>query len=86
MNEPLILAEFVIIILLCIAGSRPLDGWGGGGGSGLQKNIFWPFGPQFGLKIRGEGGVPPLDPSLLQILSKNVVVAESSYQMSGKKM
>ena len=27
-------------------------------GGGLQKNTFWPFGPQFGLKIR-EGGAPP---------------------------
>ena len=26
------------------------------GGPGLQRNFFWPFGPQFGLKIRG----PPL--------------------------
>ena len=29
---------------------------GGGGekvGAGLQKKYFWPFGPQFGLKIRG---------------------------------
>ena len=25
-------------------------------GSGLQKNFSWPFGPQFGLNIRGEGG------------------------------
>jgi len=49
--------EIVIIILLCSAGSRPLDGWGGD--SGLPKNFFWPFGPQFGLKIRGEGGGGP---------------------------
>ena len=36
--------------------------WGGEGGgrgerekvgAGLQKKYFWPFGPQFGLKIRG---------------------------------
>ena len=34
--------------------SRPLDnGGGGGGGAGLQKKFFRPFGPQFGLKIRG---------------------------------
>ena len=31
--------------------SRPLDNEGGGGG--LQKKCFRPFGPQFGLKIRG---------------------------------
>ena len=36
-----------------------MDG-GAGGGSGLPKNIFWPFGPQFGLKIRREGGGPSL--------------------------
>ena len=30
---------------------------GGGGGRSLTK-IFWPFGPQFGLKIRGEPGPP----------------------------
>ena len=45
-----------------------------GGGAGLKKNKFRPpqkkkfrpFGPPFGLKIRGGGGVglraPPLDP------------------------
>ena len=42
-------------------GSRPSDkeeglviqtlSWGGGGS--LKKTFFWPFGPQFGLKIRG---------------------------------
>ena len=30
--------------------SRPL---GKGGGGGLQKNFFSPFGPQFGLKLSG---------------------------------
>ena len=36
-----------------------MGGGGGGGGrerrwgAGLQKKYFWPFGPQFGLKIRG---------------------------------
>ena len=32
---------------------------GRGGGRGLQKVPFQPFGPQFGLKIRGEAGPPP---------------------------
>ena len=43
--------------------SRP---WDKGGGS-LQKKYFRPFGPQFGLKIRGAQvtRVPPLDPPLL---------------------
>ena len=38
--------------------SRPLHK--GGGAAGIQKNIFRPFGPQFGLKIWGGGG--NLDP------------------------
>ena len=32
---------------------------GGGGGEGAQKQFFLPFGPQFGLRIRGA----PLGPS-----------------------
>ena len=41
------------------SGGRPvIQGVGGG----LQKKFFPPFGPQFGLKIRG--GPPPLDPPL----------------------
>ena len=40
--------------------SRPL---GKGGGGDLQKTFFWPFGPQFGLKLRG-GGRAPWAPSL----------------------
>ena len=39
--------------------SRPLDG---GGGGGLQTKLFLSFGPQFALKIRGEGPGSP-DPS-----------------------
>ena len=39
-----------------------------GGGERSQKKLFQPFGPQFGLTIRGGGGggagaaAPPLDP------------------------
>ena len=40
--------------------SRPLDK----GGPSLQKKFFWPFGPQFGLKIRGDGRLGTLSPSL----------------------
>ena len=42
----------------------------GVGVSGLKKKLFWPFGPQFGLKIRGVGGegggggLASLDPPL----------------------
>ena len=45
--------------------SRPLDK--GGGEPSLPKKFCRPFGPQFGLKIRGEGRgprAPPLDPPL----------------------
>ena len=28
------------------------------GGAGLKKIFFWPFGPHFGLKIRGGQGPP----------------------------
>ena len=31
-----------------------------GGGGGLPQNTFWPFGPQFGPKIRGGGPPGPL--------------------------
>ena len=37
-------------------------GGGGGhpeGGASLPKNFFWPFGPQFGLKIRAGQAGPP---------------------------
>ena len=54
------------LCLACLAdakGKKNRDlmiGWGGGG---LQKIFFRPFGPHFGLKIRGEGpghpGPPP---------------------------
>ena len=30
----------------------------GVGGHGLPRNFFRPFGPQFGLKIRGVGPIP----------------------------
>ena len=41
--------------------SKPLEKGGGGGGSlqKTQKNFFRPFGPQFGLKIRGNPGLSP---------------------------
>ena len=32
---------------------------GGGGGGPSPKNFFRPFGPQFGLKIKGAGGRAP---------------------------
>ena len=43
--------------------------WEGGGG-GVGKKLFWPFGPQFGatVTIRGGGGGPLPDPTLHGIL------------------
>lgn len=31
-----------------------MGGGGGGGRSGFKKDFFWPFGPQFGIKISEE--------------------------------
>ena len=42
--------------------SRPWDK------RGSPKKIFWPFGPQFGIKVRWEGWVP-LDPPLVLIIT-----------------
>ena len=57
--------------------SRPRDKEGG---SGLQNNFFHPFGPQFGLKIRGGGGkpsqAPPLDPPLAILQAKSIRLEE----------
>ena len=44
--------------------SRPLDN----GEPGLQKNFFRPFGPQFGLKVRGGVGTPGPLPWIRQCL------------------
>ena len=59
--------------------SRPSDKGGGGGGfhpdpeirggEGSQKKFFFrTCGPQFGIKVRGEGWVP-LDPPLVLIMT-----------------
>ena len=40
----------------------------------IEKKIFWPFGPEFGLRIRGGGAPPPahpLDPPVLIISGFN---------------
>ena len=29
------------------------------GGGGLQKNVFWPFGPQYGLRMGGGVSLAP---------------------------
>ena len=36
-----------------------IRGWGRGGLKAVSKNFFWPFGPQFRLKIRGAGLTGP---------------------------
>ena len=47
---------------ICSAGSRPWDKGGEG-----KKTFFRPFGPHFGIKIRGGRALraPPLDPPLI---------------------
>ena len=64
--------------------SKPLEKGGGGGGSlqKTQKNFFRPFGPQFGLKIRGNPGPSPGSVTFLlffffHCLSFSPLVAES---------
>ena len=49
-----------------MADSDPeVSGWGGGGFAVSKKKFVRPFGPQFGLKIKGGGRVAPtLDPPL----------------------
>ena len=42
----------VDLLTILSGGSRPSDKGGGGG----LKIFFWPFGPQFGLKISWGGG------------------------------
>ena len=51
--------------------SRPWDK----GGARSPKNIFRPFGPQFGLNIRGTGPpTPPLEPPLKCVLSTHLSI------------
>ena len=68
LNCPLVkqTVKVISIRLQFSGGSRPWDKGGGGrvssrpwdkGGGSVSKKFFWPFGPQFGLKIRG--GWPP---------------------------
>ena len=64
--------------------SRLLDK---GGGGGLQKKVFPPFGPQFGLKIRG-GGLPGPSPGSLPgyVYSPNYLGATFGCTCTFKKV
>ena len=55
-------------------------GWGGGS---LSPKFFWPFWPQFGLKIRGAGRAPRA-PSLDAPLCNNLVIFIRGNVMSGQ--
>ena len=58
--------------------SRPLaDNWGGGG-ERSPKYFFWPFGPQFGLKIGGEKGRAPQVPTWILHWVYHVSAVEAS--------
>ena len=59
---------FLLIQNLQWQSSRPRDNRG----PGLKTNFFWPFvWPQFGLKIRGCGPAPLLDPLLIYSTARN---------------
>ena len=64
-------------------GPKPL---GGGGGAVSKKKIFWPLGPQFGLKIRREPGPPGPVPWIRQCgreMYKNVTrTCKACYEVS----
>ena len=56
-------------------GGHPDPEIGGGGGGRSPKNIFVPFGPQFGLKYKGAAGPPSSSPGSvtgLPVLSINI--------------
>ena len=59
---------------------------GGGGGGEQKKKIFWPLGPQFGLKIRREPGPPGPVPWIRQCgreMYKNVTrTCKACYEVS----
>ena len=59
----LLRARLIQVLVHASSGPRPSDKGGGDGGRS-QKKCFRPFGPQFGLKIRGRPGPPGpfLDP------------------------
>ena len=64
------LVNFALIIVFAVL-DPDLEIGGGGGEGWSPKKIFWSFGPQFRLKLRGEGGVPSaptLDLPLLCII------------------
>ena len=46
----------------------------GGGVGGLHKQFFRPFGPQFGLKLRGGGALPWIPYCRTEALSDVVLV------------
>ena len=54
---------------------------GGGGGGGLHKQFFRPFGPQFGLKLRGGGALPWIPYCRTEALSD--VVRVPAQKLSG---
>ena len=55
------------------------------GGGGLPPNIFWPFGPHFGLRIKGGPAprVPLMDPSLYHDIRFTVVGIDPGLVVHG---
>ena len=70
-------------------GSRPSDKGGpshpdpemGGGGGGVQKEFFWPFGPQIGLKKRGGPSPPGTSPRSATAIERGVFAIAMIYHV-----
>ena len=71
-------------------GSRPSDKGGGGPvirGAGLKKKCFRPFGPQFGLRIRGDPSPPDPSPGFTtEGYGKNRYVSILKSQVQAKRL
>jgi len=53
-----------------------------GGGGGIQKKLFWPFGPQFGLKTRGGPGPPGTSPRSATAIGRGAFAIAMIYHVS----
>ena len=66
-------------------GSRPSDKGGPShpdpemGGGGVQKEFFWPFGPQIGLKKRGGPSPPGTSPRSATAIERGVFAIAMIY-------
>ena len=76
------------LMISCSGGSRPSDKGGKGGGGhpdpkirevgSLKENYLWPFGPQFGLKIRDPS---PGSATVVTFMYKTTVICNFFFQI-----